>query len=226
MDADAWAAIAAWAGFVATAGAGIYTGSQARTAKRTLVEAKAARQTAVDQAHSARESAASASKSADAAVDQAASARQTLDLARAQSARERIAQARLVHDDAQSATATILAAVAPVEAGHIVIPNISVMKRAKPEVLRLAEVVDRLRDIGLDVVAEHYDRAHRYAQATLGLIREVDSKAGPLGLPPDVVPTFTERYDDVVLAVRTHARDGKRQWAEWRDEQTSRWPEA
>ncbi|MBC3191696.1 hypothetical protein H7X46_11550 [Pseudonocardia sp. C8] len=87
MDPDSWAAtaaVAAWAGFVATAGAGFFTFRQARTAREALRETKQARQIASDQARSARESATSASKAAEAALWQARNAEMQTQLARAE----------------------------------------------------------------------------------------------------------------------------------------------
>lgn len=82
MDADVWAAIAAWAGFAATTAAGLYARSQARSARTALRETREAREAAQDQAHSARESALAARTSADAAVDSARSAREGVEIAR------------------------------------------------------------------------------------------------------------------------------------------------
>lgn len=71
MEPDSWAALAAWVGFLATAGAGYFTFRQARIASAALRETRQTRQIASDQAQSARESATSANKSADAALSQA-----------------------------------------------------------------------------------------------------------------------------------------------------------
>lgn len=82
MNADEWAAIAAWTGVVVAVGAAIVAGLQARSAAASLKETKKARAAAQDQAESARESARAASVSASATVDQAGSARESVDLAR------------------------------------------------------------------------------------------------------------------------------------------------
>jgi hypothetical protein len=82
MSTDMLAAIAAWAGFAATVAAGLYTRSQARSARSTLQETREAREAAQDQAVSARESAVAAHTSAAAAVDSARSAREANEIAR------------------------------------------------------------------------------------------------------------------------------------------------
>jgi hypothetical protein len=82
------AAIAAWASVVTAVGGGLYTRSQARSARIALQETREAREAAQDQAHSARESARAASLAADATVDSAHSGRESVAIARAAYDRE------------------------------------------------------------------------------------------------------------------------------------------
>lgn len=83
MDATEWTAIAAWAGFVATAIITAYTVVLARRVTAALTETRKAREAAQDQAHHARESATAARLAADAAVDSARSGRDSVEIARA-----------------------------------------------------------------------------------------------------------------------------------------------
>lgn len=99
VDANAWAAIAAWAGFAVAAVAALVARWQARSASDTLTEARKASQAAQDQARTAREAAREARKAADAAVDQAHSTRESVEIARAAYDREDRPTFELARDD-------------------------------------------------------------------------------------------------------------------------------